>query len=215
MMCLFFVAFMTIGVKASAKTYSFSGTYVGTNTYSYEKTRIVLNKNKSFKVYINNKLFASKKVKKINTNTYQVPGYLIRIKLYSNKIKVYASDGRDAKIPYGGTYKKIAQYKGKALTTKQYNAIKGWWSHNSSGGYNVKFSKSGKIYYYDRYTNKQLYHHVIYKIKSTKSGYLFYLYDNTTGNKYRYKFYKNTMEYYSGWTGNQYSGSSSLFRGKW
>lgn len=106
-------------------------------------------------------------------------------------------------------------YKRKKLTSKQYKAIKGWWSHNSSGGYNIKFTKSGKICYYDRYSDERVEYDVIYKMKKTGSGYMIYLYDNGSGNKYRFKYCGDYMEYYSGWKGNSYSGSSSLFKGKW
>ena len=206
---------ITVNVKVSAKTYPFSGTYTGYNCSSYEKTRIVLNKNKTIKIYIDNVFYSKEKVQKIGTNKYKIPGYYVRIKLYGNKIKIYSSDGRDAKIPYGGVFKKIPQYKGKKLTSRQYNAIKGWWSQNSSGGKNVRFSKSGKITYYDRWTNRKVDYDVIYKVKKSGSGYMFYLYDNGFGTKYRFKYQGDTMEYYSGWKGNRYSGSSSMFRGKW
>lgn len=213
MMCLGIL--MTVSIKASAKTYSFSGTYTGYNLYDNEKTRIVLNNDKTYKVYIDNTLHSTGKVENDGQNNYKVPGYYIRFKLYGNKLKVYSIDGRDAKIPYGGVFKKIPQYKGKKLKSKQYKAIKGWWSQNSSGGYNIKFTKSGKICYYDRYSDERVEYDVIYKMKKTGSGYMIYLYDNGSGNKYRFKYCGDYMEYYSGWKGNSYSGSSSLFKGKW
>ena len=91
------------GINVSAKTYSFSGTYTGHNLNSGEKTKIVLKKNKTYKVYIGGSYFAKGKVKKFGKNKYKVPGSYIRMKLYKNKLKVYCKDGRDAKIPYGGT----------------------------------------------------------------------------------------------------------------
>ena len=94
------------GISVSAKTYSFSGTYTGRNLYARQKTKIVLKKNKTFKVYINGSFFAKEKVKKIGKNTYKVPGSYIRLRLSKKKLKVYSKDGRDAKIPYGGTYKR-------------------------------------------------------------------------------------------------------------
>ena len=60
------------GINVSAKTYSFSGTYTGHNLNSGEKTKIVLKKNKTYKVYIGGSYFAKGKVKKF--------GKLIKIK---------------------------------------------------------------------------------------------------------------------------------------
>lgn len=97
------------GINVSAKTYSFSGKYTGHNLNSGEKTKIVLKKNKTYKVYIGGSYFAKGKVKKFGKNKYKVPGSYIRMKLYKNKLKVYCKDGRDAKIPYGGTYKKVTK----------------------------------------------------------------------------------------------------------
>lgn len=97
------------GINVSAKTYSFSGTYTGHNLNSGEKTKIVLKKNKTYKVYIGGSYFAKGKVKKFGKNKYKVPGSYIRMKLYKNKLKVYCKDGRDAQIPYGGTYKKVTK----------------------------------------------------------------------------------------------------------
>lgn len=94
------------GINVSAKTYSFSGTYTGRNLNSGQKTKIVLKKNKTFKVYIDGSFFAKEKVKKIGKNKYKVPGSYIRLKLSKKKLRVYCKDGRDAKIPYGGTYKR-------------------------------------------------------------------------------------------------------------
>lgn len=94
------------GVNVSAKNYSFSGTYTGRNLNSGQKTKIVLKKNKTFKVYINGSFFDKEKVKKIGKNKYKVPGSYIRLKLSKKKLRVYCKDGRDAKIPYGGTYKR-------------------------------------------------------------------------------------------------------------
>ena len=95
------------GVNVFAKNYSFSGTYTGHNLNSGEKTKIVLKKNKTYKVYIGGSYFGKGKVKKFGKNKYKVPGYYLRIKLYKNKLKVYSKDGRDAKIPYGGTFKRV------------------------------------------------------------------------------------------------------------
>lgn len=95
------------GVNVSAKNYSFSGTYTGRNLNSGQKTKIVLKKNKTFKVYINGSFFAKEKVKKIGKNRYKVTGgSYVRLKLSKKKLRVYCKDGRDAKIPYGGTYKR-------------------------------------------------------------------------------------------------------------
>ena len=95
------------GVNVSAKNYSFSGTYTGYNLNSDTYTKIVLKKNKTYKVYIGGSYFGKGKVKKFGKNKYRVPGYYIRMKIYKNKLKVYSKDGRDAKIPYGGTFKKV------------------------------------------------------------------------------------------------------------
>lgn len=39
------------------------------------------------------------------------------------------------------------------LSDTQYKKVKGWWTQNSSGGWDVKFSRS-KVKYYDRETEK-------------------------------------------------------------
>lgn len=97
------------GSIINAKVYKPSGTYSGENTYSYSKTKIRFNKkNKTMKVYIDGEKYSSEKLKKAKTNVYKVKGTVIRIKFYRNKIKVYASDGQDGKIPYGGTFKKVS-----------------------------------------------------------------------------------------------------------
>ncbi len=214
-----FVLSIIFGVSkndAFAKTYKFAGTYVGENLYTGEQTRIVLKTNKTFKVYISGKLSHKGKVKKRSGNVYEVPNYSIRLKLSSKKLRVYSPDGRDAKIPYGGTFKKISQHKAKKLTSAQYKAVKGWWSHNSSGGYNVKFTKEGKVKFYDRYTNKVVDTFVVVKVKKVNGRYLYCLYNNNRGVKISYYKGDGYMEFYGSWTINKnYSGSSSLSPGKW
>lgn len=101
----------TIGSSSviNAKTYKLSGTYEGRNIYSYSKTKIRFDKkNRIMKVYVGGKKYSGDKLSKIRTNVYKVKGTTIRVKLYGKKIRVYASDGRDGKIPYGGTFKKVA-----------------------------------------------------------------------------------------------------------
>ncbi len=213
---VFSLALITPKNDTVAKTYKFTGTYVGQNLYTGEFTRIVLKSNKTFKVYISGKLSYKGKVKRRSGNTYQASESYIRMKLASKSLKVYSSDGRDAKIPYSGSFKKIGQYKAKKLTTAQYNAVKGWWSHNSSGGYDVKFTKDGKVKYYQRYTNTVANTFVVVKVKKVKGNYLYCLYDNNSGSKISYYKQAGYMEFYGGWTvGKDYSGSSSLSVGRW
>jgi len=71
-------------------------------------TKIKFNgKNKSMKVYIGGKKYVREKLTKIKSNVYYVKGSAIKIKFFHKKIRVYALDGRDAKIPYSGTFKKV------------------------------------------------------------------------------------------------------------
>lgn len=74
----------------NAKVYKLSGTYTGRNISSNKKTKNV-----------------REKLTKIKSNVYYVKGSAIKIKFFHKKIRVYALDGRDAKIPYSGTFKKV------------------------------------------------------------------------------------------------------------
>ena len=102
---IFYIGSMDI---VNAKVYKLSGTYTGRNISSNKKTKIKFNgKNKSMKVYIGGKKYVREKLTKIKSNVYYVKGSAVKIKFFCKKIRVYAMDGRDSKIPYGGTFKKV------------------------------------------------------------------------------------------------------------
>ena len=56
---------------------------------------------------IGGKKYVREKLTKIKSNVYYVKGSAVKIKFFCKKIRVYAMDGRDSKIPYGGTFKKV------------------------------------------------------------------------------------------------------------
>lgn len=111
----------------------------------------------------------------------------------------------------------MAKKKSAKLSKKVYRQIKGWWTNVSSGGTDRKFTWT-KMKVYDRNTGECIGKMKIYGCKKVKGGYLIKL-KNSRGEKLSYKFNKKAdmMENYMGWKadGDYYSGSSSLFRGKW
>lgn len=111
----------------------------------------------------------------------------------------------------------MAKKKSFRLSKKVYRQIKGWWTNVSSGGTDRKFTRT-KMKIFDRNTGQCIGEMKIYGCKKVKGGYLIRL-KNSQGGKLCYKYDKkaDVMEYYTGWKadGDYYSGSSSLFRGKW
>lgn len=106
------------------------------------------------------------------------------------------------------------QAKNYKLNQSIYNRLKGSWAENSSGGKNLKFTKT-TVKYYDRETGKVVYTSKIMGCKKYKNGYLIKL-KNSRNYKYSYFMYKykykNLLEYFGSWKldGKYYSGSSSL-----
>lgn len=111
----------------------------------------------------------------------------------------------------------LAKKKSFKLSKKVSRQIKGWWTAASSGGTDRKFTRT-KMKIYDRNTGKCIGKMKICGCKKVKGGYLIKLKDSK-GEKLSYKYNKTSdvLESYMGWKadGNSYSGSSSLFRGKW
>ena len=108
------------------------------------------------------------------------------------------------------------------LPKKLYKLVKGkWYTQASSGGYNIKFTKT-RVKYYDRQTNKVVYSGKIKKVKKIKSGYYKgryrIVFKNANGTSSFINSDKKATEFYyfdgaSGYNG--YSGSASITRGKW
>ncbi len=111
----------------------------------------------------------------------------------------------------------MAKKKTFKLSKKVYRQVKGWWTNVSSGGTDRKFTRT-KMKIFDRTTGQCIDSIKIYGCKKVKGGYVIRL-KNSQGEKLCYKYNKKAdmMENYMGWKadGNYYSGSSSLFRGKW
>lgn len=111
----------------------------------------------------------------------------------------------------------MAKKKSFKLSKKVYRQIKGWWTNVSSGGTDRKFTRT-KMKIFDRNTGQYIGKMRIYGCKKVKGGYLIRL-KNSDGEKLCYKYNKKAdmMENFMGWKAdsNYYSGSSSLFRGKW
>ena len=101
------------------------------------------------------------------------------------------------------------------LPLKIYKKIKGWWTDNSSGGYNRKVKKK-YIKVYDRATGKLAYKSKIYGWKNTRQGYLIKLKYPHNNAKYCYLYNEPyaVLEYYDSWDidGKNYSGSASMER---
>lgn len=105
------------------------------------------------------------------------------------------------------------------LNKKVYAKIKDkWFSEFSSGGDDVKFIRT-KIKYYSRETGKLKGTGKIAGCKTLKKGYLIKI----KNGKKKYSYYlpkggkAKGLDFFGGWTRdmNEYSGSSSLFLGKW
>lgn len=111
----------------------------------------------------------------------------------------------------------MAKKKTFKLSKKVYRQVKGWWTNVSSGGTDRKFTRT-KMKIFDRTTGQCIDSMKFYGCKKVKGGYVIRL-KNSQGEKLCYKYNKKAdmMENYMGWKadGNYYSGSSSLFRGKW
>lgn len=105
------------------------------------------------------------------------------------------------------------------LSDEQYKIVKGWWSYNSSGGWDVKFTRT-KVKYYDRETGKVSWTATIKNCKKKNGIYIYYVKTENGETEYRTSTeYPDTLESYFSWDdsniSNYYSGSSSLSRGKW
>ena len=108
------------------------------------------------------------------------------------------------------------------LPKKLYKLVKGkWYTQYSSGGYNIKFTKT-RVKYYSRQTNKLVYSGNIKKVKKIKSGNykgcyrIIYKNANGTSSFINSDKKATAFDYYDGAKGySRYSGSSSIYRGKW
>lgn len=104
------------------------------------------------------------------------------------------------------------------LSKKLYKKLGGWWTDVSSGGYDRKITRK-KVKIFSRTTGKCIGTMKICGCKKVKGRYILKL-KNSSGTKlcYRYDKKADVLEnYYNGWKAdpNYYSGSSSMFRGKW
>lgn len=108
------------------------------------------------------------------------------------------------------------------LPNKVYKNVKGkWYTQSSSSGYNIKFTKT-RVKYYDRSTNKLVYNCKIIKVTKIKKGYYKGEYKIVYKGPFGKNCYKTVnkgkkgFDYFYLYNGKwQYSGSSSLFKGKW
>ena len=108
------------------------------------------------------------------------------------------------------------------IPKKFYKLLKGkWYTQNSSGGYNIKFSRT-RIKYYSRRTGKQKYSYKIKKVKKIRSGYYKGRYRLVFKTPHGVASFINSdkkakyFDYYGCEKGyKHYSGSSSISRGKW
>lgn len=105
------------------------------------------------------------------------------------------------------------------LTDKQYNKVKGWWTYNSSGGWDVKFTYS-KVKYFDRETGEVAWTATIKKCRKKGKVYIYYI--KSKNGRYEFRTnpdYPDSLEYYDNWDdeniSSYYSGSSSLWKGRW
>lgn len=105
------------------------------------------------------------------------------------------------------------------LSDEQYNMVKGWWTSCSSGGKDVKFTRT-KVEYYDRETGKLAWTADIKNCKKEGETYIYYIQNSIA--KYQYRLDESNphgLDFYGTWDDanilNYYSGSSSLMQGKW
>lgn len=106
----------------------------------------------------------------------------------------------------------------KSMNKQAYNIVKNqWWTSVSSGGDDVRFTKT-KVKYYDRYIQKVVRTEKIRGCKKYKTGYLILL--GKGKDKYSYfiskKKTKDVIDCYLGWKKSWriYAGSGSLKKGK-
>lgn len=102
------------------------------------------------------------------------------------------------------------------LSDKQYKRVKGLWTYNSSGGWNVKFTRS-KVKYYNRDNGKLEWTAKIKKCKKAGKTYIYYI--QSQNGKYQFRTSDenaDVLEYYGTWDNDcysdYYSGSSSMER---
>lgn len=102
------------------------------------------------------------------------------------------------------------------LPNALYKKIKGWWTENSSGGYDYKIVKTG-FKRYNRTTGKCLATWKVKGCKKTSEGYLIKVKYKNYKASYVYNEAQDVLEYHWDWntSGDNYSGSSSLSREKW
>ncbi len=108
------------------------------------------------------------------------------------------------------------------LSKKAYAIVKGqWWFQSSSGGNDARFTKN-KIKYYNRKNYKVERTAAIKKCVKTKRGYVVCVKDGKVKYSYTIPFEGRKKKEYQLWfhgswkpNANDYSGSSSLNRGKW
>lgn len=102
------------------------------------------------------------------------------------------------------------------LSNEQYEKVKGEWEQNSSGGWNVEFTKT-EVKYFDRNSGDIEWTAEIKNCKKEGNVYIYYI--QSEGGKFEYRTIDgdpDTLEYFYSWDdaniADYYSGSSSLSR---
>lgn len=149
------------------------------------------------------------------TDAYAVikPTNKRQLKMADNSFETQTDISNSVNKVKTSTKKKPTKLKGKV-----YKWVKNkWWTENSSGGFDVKFTRT-KVNHYNRENGELYYTAKIKGYQKIKGGYVIKVKNGQY--KYCYAIYenqKNALEFYTGWKVDvdQYSGSSSLSRGKW
>lgn len=148
----------------------------------------------------------------MNRKTMWIGMFLLTCLLMIFSVGTFNTNGNK----YSNYVAEAATKKQFELSDKQYKKVKGLWSENSSGGWNVKFTRS-KVNYYDRSTGELAWTATIKKCKKIGSVYAYYV--KSEKGYYEYRTTTNdsdTLEYYGSWNdehyADYYSGSSSLSR---
>lgn len=102
------------------------------------------------------------------------------------------------------------------IPKRLYKKIKGWWTESSSGGCDYKIGET-RFKEYDRTTGNCLATWKVKGCKKTSEGYLIKVKYKNYKASYVYNEAQDVLEYHWDWnaSGDNYSGSSSLSRGKW